>query len=132
MNNSQQVSEIQAMIYHTVFLGLALIVIPAAYIALCGWMRSRRVHRLSYLAHFFLFGALGGWCLALGFSPSGITAACTVFLVVTSPVCLITSLFLQFRQDRNPFDSVAMLGGYVYTLLLVVAAAFAASVENFS
>jgi hypothetical protein len=111
-------SDTQTTIYYSVFLGLAFVVIPASYLALCVWMTIRRSHWISFLAHFFLFGTVGGWCLAFGLSPSPLAAISIVFLLLTCPVCLITSLCLRFRKDRNRFDSVAMVGGYAYSILL--------------
>ena len=104
----------QATIYYTVFLGLALCVIPASYIALCVWMVTRRAHWWSYVAHFFLFGTVGGWCLAFGLSPSPLAALCLLFLLVTSPVCILTSFWLESRSNCNAFDRAAVVGGYVY------------------
>ena len=102
----------------TVFLGLAFVAIPASYLALCVWMFFRRAHWFSYLAHFFLFGTIGGWCLGIALLPGGLAALCAIYLLLTSPACLLMSLFLQFRRDRNRFDTAAMFGGYIYSLLV--------------
>lgn len=115
-----EVSETQEQIYHAVFLGLALVIVPLCFAGLCAFMLYRRTHWYSYPAYFFLFGTIGGWCLTFGLSPSPFAAAGSIFMVLTLPVCLIYSLFLQFRKNRNRFDSVAMVGGYSYTALLAV------------
>ncbi len=113
-------TDTQLTIYYVVLLGLSFVVIPFGYIALCALMLFRRVHWYSYLANFFLFGTVGGWFLTFGLSPSPFAAAGIIFMLFTSPICLITSLFLQCRKDRNRFDSVAMLGGYAYSILLII------------
>lgn len=104
----------EATIYYSVFLGLAFVVFPASCVVLCVCMLFRRVHWFSYVAHFCLFGTLGGWSLALGLSPSGLAAVSGLFLIFTSPICPLVSLFLNSRHDRNNFDQVAMIGGYIY------------------
>lgn len=97
------------------FLGLALIVVPLSYIALCIRMKSYQASRLCYAAYFVLFGTVGGWCLALGLSPSGLAAMCIIFLGTAAPLaCLASSLTLQFRSARTRFEKVAIIGGYTY------------------
>ncbi len=101
-------------------LALAGGVIPAAYIALCIWMFRQRVWWFAYLAYFFLFGAFGGWCFAFAMSPSGITASSIMFLVSAAVVaCLVSALILQFRKKKGRFEKTAMIGGYIYPLLVV-------------
>jgi len=109
------------ILLNILFLGLALIVIPLAYIALCLRMKSHNTPRLCYAAYFVLFGTVGGWCLALGLSPSGLTAMCIVFLATVAPLaCLVSSLTLQFGPIRTQFEEIAIIGGYSYIGLLIV------------
>jgi hypothetical protein len=101
-------------------LALAGGVMPVAYLALCAWMYLRRVWWFTYLAFFFIFGAIGGWCFALAMSPSGLTATSIVFLVSFAVVaCLTAAVVLHFRKQKGPFEKLAMFGGYAYPLLVV-------------
>lgn len=109
-----------------ILLALGGAILPVGFLSLCGVMAKRQVHRTTVRAYFFLFGTVGGWCLAFALSPSGLAAICIMFLLITSPVCLISSLFLRRRKDRNRFDSVAIYGGYAYSVLLAVFFASAA------
>jgi len=105
--------------FRLIFLALAGAVVPSAYLALCVWMFLRRVWWFTYFAYFCLFGALGGWCFALAMSPSGLTATSIVFLVsIVLFSCLASALILQFRKQKNRFEKIAMIGGYVYPLLI--------------
>ena len=105
--------------FRLVFLTLAGAVLPAGYLALCVWMFLRRVWWFTYFAYFSLFGALGGWCFALAMSPSGLTASSVVFLIsVVLFSCLASALVLQFRKQKSRFEKIAMIGGYVYPLLI--------------
>ena len=104
-----------------VFLSLAGVGVPLAYISTCIWLSRRRVHWLTYFAYFVLFGILGGACLALALSPSGLAAVCMVFLMTAGPVgCLVCSFGLQMRRTRSRPESVAMVLGYCYGGLLAV------------
>jgi hypothetical protein len=101
------------------FLSLAFGFVPLAYIGTCIWLFRRRVHWLAYVAYFVLFGIVGGACLALALSPSGLTAICIVFLMTAGPVgCLACSAGLQKRRSRSRPESVAMIIGYCYAGLL--------------
>jgi len=99
-----------------------LIIVPAAFIGLCIRMALRRVHWLCYPAYFFLFGILGGGCIALSLSPSGLAALCIAFLMTVAPVaCLSASVALQFQRARGCFENVAMILGYCYPSLVFLA-----------
>jgi len=103
------------------FLSLAGGFVPLAYIGTCIWLSRRRVHWWAYVAYFVLFGIVGGACLALALSPSGLTALCIVFLMTAGPVgCLACSVGLQMRRSRSRPESVAMIVGYCYAGLLAV------------
>jgi hypothetical protein len=94
--------------------------LPASYGLLCIWMFYRRVWWFAYLAYFFLFGSVGGWCFAYADSPSGITASSIVFLVSAAVLaCLASALILQFRKKKSYFEKIAMTGGYAYPALVV-------------
>jgi len=102
------------------FLGLGLVVVPLLYIALCIWMTGRKVSGLCYAAYFVLFGTIGGWCLGVGLSPSGLAAMCVVFLATVAPLaCLVSSIALQAQRTHTRFDEIAIIGGYSYIGLLV-------------
>lgn len=106
-------------------LALALGVIPALYLALRSRMIERKVHPHCHSAYFYLFGIAGGLCLAIGLSPSGLAAACMVFLMTLAPLaCLVASVRLSLCPNRGRFENVAMVLGYVYPgLILAVFAA---------
>jgi hypothetical protein len=105
-----------------VCLGLAFVVVPALFLALCFRMARRKVHRLCYPAYFFLFGIAGGFSLAIGFSPSGLAASCMVFLVTLAPLASLgASVRLNFCPNRGRFEKVAMILGYAYPGLLLTA-----------
>src|ERR1043166_911911 len=102
-------------------LSLAVGFVPLAYIATCFWLFRRRVHWLAYLAYFILFGIVGGGCVGLALSPSGLAALCVVFLMTAGPVgCLVCSFGLQMRRSRSWPESVAMIAGYCYGGVLAV------------
>jgi len=102
--------------------GLALLVVPVLFIALCVWMAKRRVHWLCYPAYFFLFGIVGGGCIAVGLSPSGLAALCIVFLMMAAPIaCLCASIALHTRRGRGRFENVAMVLGYCYSGFILMA-----------
>lgn len=103
-------------------LALALGVIPALYFAFRSRMMKRNVHRLCYPAYFYLFGIAGGFCLAIGLSPSGLAAACMVFLMTLAPLAsFVASVRLNACPDRGPFENVAMVLGYAYSGLVLTA-----------
>jgi hypothetical protein len=109
---------------NVIFLGLALLIIPAAYVTVC--LKMFRMYpagpsRFCYFAYYILFGTVGGWCLAIGLSPSGLAALCIMFLMTIAPLaCLVSSLVLQSRRTRTRYEEVAIIGGYSYLGLLVV------------
>jgi len=105
-----------------VCLALALVLVPAAFVWLCVRMVKRRVHWLCYPAYIFLFGAVGGFCLAVGLSPSPIGGMLSVLVMVTTPLpCLCSSVALQFLRNRGRFEKVAMMLGYCYVGFFAVA-----------
>jgi len=114
-------TEAQTQIYYVVLLGPACVVIPVCFAVLCVVMLHRRARWYAYPAYFVLFGTVGGWCLTFGLSPSPLAAMCVMFMVLTSPVCLLCSLYLQGRKDLDKFGSAAMIGGYSYSGLLGIA-----------
>ena len=120
LSKDSAVTETEVSIYHKTLLSLAIVVIPLCFLVLCGIMSFRRAHWHSYPAYFFLCGTIGGWCLTLALSPSGAGFTGLAFMILTSPVCFIYSLFLSSRQNRDRFGSVAMVSGFVYTALLAV------------
>ena len=110
------------LLINIVGLALALGVVPALYLVFFFRMFRRSVHRLCYPAYFFLFGIVGGWCLAIGLSPSGLAAACIVFLLTLAPLaCLGASACLNFCRNRGRFENTAMVLGYSYPGLIALA-----------
>ena len=88
---------------------------------MCIWLFRRRAHWLSYIAYFVLFGIIGGACLALALSPSGLAAMCMLFLMTAAPVgCVACSMSLHMLRDRSRSETVAMTLGYCYGGLLAV------------
>jgi hypothetical protein len=109
------------MTHFLIFGVLALLVCPAAYIALCIRMRNSGVTRAPYLPLFFVFGTVGGWLLALSISPSGLTAACLIFLGTFAPVALLaSSLRLAARPERSCYHRLALYSGFGYPALLAL------------
>jgi len=105
----------------TTFLLLAGAIVPLAYIGTCVWLFRRRVHWMTYIAYFVLFGLVGGACLALALSPSGLAALCIVFLMTVGPIgSLVCSLGLQLIRTRSKAETIAMILGYSYTLLFAL------------
>jgi hypothetical protein len=104
-----------------VLLLLGGVVLPLGYASLCVWMFRRRVWWFAYIAYFFLFGAVGGWCLTLLF-PNGPILLVGVFSLYSAAVlaCLVSSLVLQFRKGKSRFEVVAMFGGYCYLAVLAI------------
>jgi hypothetical protein len=102
--------------------GMAHFVLPAAYFGLCFWMFRRRVWWFTYVAYFFVFGSFGGWLLTLEFAALGpaplfvLPALGMEFFLLTAAVlaCLASSLVLQFRKRKDPFEQCAMYGGYTF------------------
>jgi hypothetical protein len=110
------------LLINIVGLSLALVVVPAVFLVLCFRMARRKVHRFCYPAYFFLFGIAGGLCLAVGLSPSGLAAACMVFLMTLAPLASLgASACLNFCRNRGRFENVAMILGYGYSGLILTA-----------
>lgn len=104
---------------HILFLALGLIICPIAFVAVSRWMRAKRVARPPIVPLFLLFGTLGGWFLAIGLSPSGLAALCTIFLMTAAPVTLLVSSIRLLRSsDRSPFHRAAMWLGFGYPLVI--------------
>ncbi len=104
-----------------ILLGIAGILLPAAYLALCFWLSRQKAWWFAYLAYFFLFGTVGGWTFAFAMSPSGLTATSIVFLVTVALVaCLASSLILAFRRQKGRAERIAMFGGFLYPAFLAV------------
>jgi hypothetical protein len=95
--------------------------LPAGYVAVCAWLHSQRAWWFLYLAYFALFGTLGGWAIAIATSPSGIAAACAVFLATVAPTaCLVSAIVVSCRRKKGRADWVALTGGYLYPAGMLV------------
>jgi mannose/fructose/N-acetylgalactosamine-specific phosphotransferase system component IID len=104
-----------------ILLGIAGVVLPAAYLATCFWLSRQQAWWFAYLAYFFLFGTVGGWTFAFAMSPSGLTATSIVFLVTAALVaCLASSVILALKRKKGRAERIAMLGGFLYPGLLVL------------
>ena len=99
------------------FLLLALIVCPAAYIALCLRMKKMGITHPPYIPYFFLFGVMGGWLYWVAYHPYGHLYG--LFLVWVAPFAtVLSSIYLQKCPERSGYHGVAILGGYTYPVLL--------------
>jgi hypothetical protein len=103
---------------------LAFVVLPSTYLALCVWMFCKKAWWFTFGAYFYVFGAFGGWCLMIvaAFMGPGIGAVSAIgmemFLLTAAMVmCLVCSLVLQFKKQKDSFDLGAMWGGYAYIVL---------------
>jgi len=102
-----------------VLLVLALLVCPIAYIALVHRMKTQVIDEPPVMPMFFLFGTIGGWLLAIGLSPSGLTATCIVFLITVAPIALfIASAGLCATQHRTIYHRVSIWSGFIYPAVL--------------
>lgn len=109
------------MTIRLILLGIALIGCPAAYVWLCGTMRTSQIQRPPIVPFFFLCGTLGGWVLAAALSPSGLTAASIVFLIVAAPLALIvSSAYLLRRPERSIYHRLAIWCGFGYPVVLMI------------
>ena len=96
-------------------------VLPLCYLALCLWMLRYQAWWFTYIAYFFLFGSIGGWCLALQFPSHSILLMGFWSLYVLGAFgCLCSSLVLSFRQNRSWFDVAAMAAGWGYLAVLAL------------
>ncbi|RBP40532.1 hypothetical protein DES53_108239 [Roseimicrobium gellanilyticum] len=104
---------------------LALLVLPACYLALCYRMHRTGITRPPHVPYFFLFGTVGGWLLALALSPSGWTATTIISLITLAPMALLTSAWwLRSRRTLSIYHRAAFYGcvgypGIVSALLCV-------------
>ena len=107
------------MTWLSIFLFLALLVCPTAYLILCVQMRRARIQRPPYVPYFFIFGTLGGWMLAMAFSPSGLAATSLVFLATLAPLALVvSSIYLVKQPERSNYHKAALWTGFGYPVLL--------------
>ncbi len=99
----------------------ALLVLPACYLILCIRMRRSNVSRPPYLPFFFIFGSFGGWLLAFGLSPSGLTALSIVFLFTLAPLSLLASAIWLWRtRTLSRYHRAALQGSLGYFGFLAV------------
>lgn len=101
--------------------GLALLVCPLSYIAVCVRMREDGVARPPYVPLFFAFGTVGGWMLGLALSPSGLAAVSVLFLATLAPLALLaSSIYLMKRPERSGYHRFAVWSGFTYPALLAL------------
>lgn len=97
-------------------LALALLVVPAGFLAFCVPLYRRHVGWPTYLAYLVLFGTVGGWCLVLGLPSFGSAATGILLLVTVAPLaCLLAALRLHLRRPRRGIlERLALWGSYLY------------------
>jgi hypothetical protein len=101
------------------FAVLGLLVCPAVFIRLCARMRKSGIQRPPYIPFFLVLGTVGGWMLALGLSPSGLTAVSLLFLATVAPLALVaSSIYLVIQSERSGYHRYAVLSGFMYAALL--------------
>lgn len=104
-----------------ILLGIAGVLLPAAYLAVCFWLGRQKAWWFTYLAYFVQFGTVGGWAFAFAMSPSGLAAASIVFLMTVALVaCLASSLILALWRQKGRAERIAMFGGLLYPGFLAV------------
>lgn len=102
-----------------VLLAVAVVGLPASYVATCRWLQKQQAWSFLYAAYFILFGTLGGWVFAVAMSPSGIAAASIVFLMtVALAACLISAVIVTFKKQKKRAEWIALTGGYAYPVCL--------------
>ena len=106
---------------------LAVLGCPIAFVALVSRMKAQGVEKPPITPMFFLFGTIGGWLLALGLSPSGLAALCSVFLMTAAPIALfVSSVGLSTMKNKTIYHRIAMWSGFSYSAVLglIVAVGF--------
>ena len=105
---------------------LALLVFPITFAAFCVRLSRQRQGRLiSYFAYYMLFGFVGQWLLTAVLWPSGLSRLMYGMLVTAAPVASLgLAVALQWVPSRLAFDTGAMVGCYVYPLLVAAGVAF--------
>lgn len=90
-------------------------------------MKAQGIEKPPIAPMFFLFGTVGGWLLAFGLSPSGLSAICAVFLMTAAPIALfVSSLGLCAMKNRTIYHRISMWSGFLYPAILglIVAVGF--------
>ena len=96
-------------------LAAGFVVLPLCYIVLCMLMSGSGVPRAPYVPFFCIFGSYGGWLLAFGFSPSGLTALSLTFLLTLAPLSLIVSAAWAWRlRSVSRYHRVALYCSFSY------------------
>jgi hypothetical protein len=120
LDSLRHATDQSSMTWRVILLGIAFLVWPATYAWLCDMMSTSRIQRPPVVPFFFLFGTLGGWVFAAALSPSGLTAASIVFLMVAAPLALvISSVYLMCRSERSIYHRLAIWSGFGYVGLLL-------------
>jgi hypothetical protein len=90
-------------------------VLPFCYITLCTLMSGSRVPRAPYIPFFCIFGSYGGWLVAFGLSPSGLTAVSLIFLLTIAPFSLIVCAVWSWRlRSVSRYHRAALYGSFSY------------------
>ena len=107
--------------FNLIFLALALAVWPIAFMVTCAAMHEQKLDSRPYFRLFVAFGITGGWFLAFGFSPSGMTASCIVFLMTIGFIAaLITALSLIGSRKQSKFHAFSFYACATHAGLLML------------
>lgn len=119
--------------FSIVCLVLGLLVSPACYLTLCVRMSRSGIPRAPYLPFFFIFGSFGGWLLAFGLSPSGLTAMSVIFLFTLAPLSLLASAIWLWRlRDLSRYHRAAFNACLSYFGFLAAFLSFASLLSGSS
>ena len=100
------------------FLIIAFIVCPTVYFYVVERMNKDEVKNPPQACLFCIVGTVGGWFLALGISPSGLTALCMMFLIFVSPIAvIITSFVTRQEKHQSRYHKMISFLGLIYSIL---------------
>ena len=98
---------------------IALIILPIGYFYVLERMDTAPIDSPPRLCIFCIFGTLGGWFLALALSPSGLAAMCMMFLITISPIALLITSTVSWRErQQSIYHKGSALIGFSYLILL--------------
>lgn len=111
-------------IFTYVFLALALVVLPLAFLGGLIWLNFTKVAQPPRFELFVAFGTLGGWLLTFALSPSPLSLPCfafSFFVLIPASVCLILRMAARPAPVSAPhkFAFWALLCG-ISTPVIVV------------
>ncbi|MBT8449784.1 MAG: hypothetical protein KJO69_08845, partial [Gammaproteobacteria bacterium] len=111
---------------------IALIILPIGYFYVLERMDTAAINNPPRLCIFCIFGTLGGWCLALALSPSGLAAMCLIFLITVSPIAvMISSAITWGERQQSIYHKSSALIGFSYLILLSLGVTSSILVKTF-